>query len=217
VPETRHRRLRRSAAVALLPFFALVAACSSDGDGLAADATDDDVEAPGGSVAPVANQDHWHAAFGIYVCDSFVEAPVDEGPDINGIHTHGDGLVHIHPFIETAGGAGAVMDVFAEQIGLELDDGRLGLPDGTTYTDGDGCPQGPGRVSLFVWGADAPEGSAPEVVTTDIGSTRFLADHQRFVLAFAPDGVVPPQPPSTPTLERPSDVEAPQEPVAEAS
>ncbi len=59
------------------------------------------------------------------------------------------------------------------------------------------CPTGPGRVALFVWPPGAADDAEPsEVVTTDIGSTRFVEDGQRFVLAFVPDGVVPPQPPA---------------------
>ncbi len=51
-------------------------------------------------VAPVLNKDHWHAAYGIYVCDKFNSPLVDlpNKPDTNGIHTHGEGVIHIHPF-----------------------------------------------------------------------------------------------------------------------
>jgi hypothetical protein len=199
---------RRSLAAALVPLAVLAvlaSGCSSD-DELTADAVE---PTSGADVAPVANQDHWHASFGVYVCDAFVAGIEDVRADTAGIHSHQDDLVHIHPWIEGYAGANAVVQVFADQVGLELADGRLGLPDGTVYADGDACAAGPGQVSLFVWGADAPEGSTPEIVTTDLGATRFLEDRQRFVLAFAPDGVVPPQPPSTSDLEMPGDVEPP--------
>jgi len=169
---------RRSLAAALVPLAVLAvlaSGCSSD-DELTADAVE---PTSGADVAPVANQDHWHASFGVYVCDTFVAGIEDVRADTAGIHSHQDDLVHIHPWIEGYAGANAVVQVFADQ------------------------------VSLFVWGADAPEGSTPEIVTTDLGATRFLEDRQRFVLAFAPDGVVPPQPPSTPDLEMPGDVEPP--------
>ena len=41
--------------------------------------------------------DHWHSAYDIYVCDSYRSKVVLE-TDPNGIHSHGDGLLHIHPF-----------------------------------------------------------------------------------------------------------------------
>ena len=44
------------------------------------------------------NKDHWHAAFGVNVCGEWLpNAP--EFEDAEGIHTHGDGLMHIHPFL----------------------------------------------------------------------------------------------------------------------
>src|SRR4051812_12855904 len=54
--------------------------------------------------APRANQDHWHAAYGFYVCDHWI-ANIPDGPaDLLGIHTHADGLVHIHPFSTSVAG-----------------------------------------------------------------------------------------------------------------
>ena len=40
--------------------------------------------------------DHWHAAYGIYICGT-LEPPFTDDADPNGIHTHGDGVIHIHP------------------------------------------------------------------------------------------------------------------------
>src|SRR5688572_1252934 len=53
--------------------------------------------------APVANQDHWHAAYGIYACDAFL-APLSDERDPKGIHSHADGIIHIHPFVRSAAG-----------------------------------------------------------------------------------------------------------------
>src|SRR3954464_11404283 len=44
------------------------------------------------------NKDHWHAAYGFYVCDHFLPALPESPKDPEGIHTHGDGVFHIHPF-----------------------------------------------------------------------------------------------------------------------
>src|SRR5688500_5947041 len=53
---------------------------------------------------------HWHAAYGLSFCGEFVRTTasgqglVDVGADTLGIHTHGDSVIHIHPFIDSAGG-----------------------------------------------------------------------------------------------------------------
>src|SRR5262245_47264640 len=39
-------------------------------------------------------EDHWHAAYGIYVCDQFLPPLTDTVADVTGLHTHGDGVAH---------------------------------------------------------------------------------------------------------------------------
>ncbi len=215
----RSSPIRRLAALAaVLVATGTATACGSDGDTTAAT----DASVGDAAVAPIANQDHWHAAFGIYVCDTFLPDLPDVGPDALGIHTHQDGLVHIHPFVDSAAGENATLGVLTDQIGVTLFVGHFALPEdpnwtgsmdgnetwtgATEWTDGDECPQGPGKVRLFVWPPGAQEGDEPEVVDAALARTRFAEDGQRFVLAFVPDGVVPPQPPSTPLLADPGDV-----------
>jgi len=47
--------------------------------------------------------DHWHSTFNLYVCDEISPTtyPNDSEQDLTGLHTHGDGLIHIHPFVST--------------------------------------------------------------------------------------------------------------------
>ena len=53
---------------------------------------------------PLIGQDHWHAAYEIIVCGvRQPNAPTWEG----GIHTHGDGIIHIDPFTANEEGLGA--------------------------------------------------------------------------------------------------------------
>jgi hypothetical protein len=166
--------------------------------------------------APVANQDHWHAAFGIDICGEFQENPADVGPDAQGIHTHQDGLIHIHPFVGAAAGKNAQFSVFADQIGLEIGEDSFTLPDGTTYTNGDDCTdedgkKTEGRVAMYVWPPQATDATDPEIVTSDIGAIRFSDDGQAFVLAFVPKDDDVSLPPSLPELESPSDLESPSQ------
>jgi len=168
------------------------------------------------SEAPVANQDHWHAAFGINVCGEFEANAADFGPDTTGIHTHQDGLIHIHPWLAASSGKNATFGVFADQIGLEVGSDSFTLPDGTTYTNGDDCTDADGkkeagRMAMYVWPPQATDATDPEVVTEDIRDVRFTDDGQAFVLAFLPEGEEPPLPPSLPELAAPSDLEQPSQ------
>ena len=102
------------------------------------------------SEAPT-TRDHWHEALGINICGEFLGNPSDDGPDRTGIHTHADGLIHIHPFGSGATGDNATMQVFLDQIGASVTDDSLTLKDGTTKTNGDKCDGKAGEVALFVW------------------------------------------------------------------
>ena len=68
--------------------------------------------------------DHWHAAVGFYICGEF-QPNLPEFESRVGIHTHGDGVIHIHP--SSAGGAGenATLGAFLEGAGVTLDDNEL--------------------------------------------------------------------------------------------
>src|SRR6476619_3770453 len=64
--------------------------------------------ASGNTTPPVANKDHWHAAYGVYLCDQFAP-PITDTRDPKGIHTHGDGIIHIHPFVRSSSGNNATL------------------------------------------------------------------------------------------------------------
>ncbi len=162
--------------------------------------------------APVANQDHWHAAFGSYICGAFEKNPADAKADASGIHTHSDGLIHIHPYTAAAAGENATFGVFADQIGLKLGDGTFTLPGGKTYKNGDKCEDDKkksttGRVALFVWPPQATDKTEPKVITENLGAVRLAQNGQVFVLAFLPKDETPPLPPSMTELANPSDLE----------
>ena len=76
--------------------------------------------------------DHWHSLYTIYECDDFVaDVYPNDVDDFSGIHTHGDGLIHIHPFHTGVTGQFATVGAFMSEIGVEFDDSTLELPDGT--------------------------------------------------------------------------------------
>ncbi len=90
--------------------------------------------------APRIGQDHWHAAYSIYVCgDKQPNAPTWE----SGVHTHGDGIMHIHPFQSFEEGAGSRMVKWFEYGGGVLTQTDMREP-GTSVThhNNDTCPEG---------------------------------------------------------------------------
>lgn len=151
------------------------------------------------------NSDHWHAAYGAYVCDTFLPSWIDAIEDRSGIHTHSDGIIHIHPFSASASGTRAKMSVFAEQVGVTFtDDGFIG-PDGTEYTDGYDCGGQPAVVSIFKWFPDDPTRPG-EVYEENFDNIVFDSDRAAYTIAVAPEGVTPPLPPSVPTLDNLTDM-----------
>ena len=110
-----------------------------------------------GSTGPPSTGDHWHAQYLFIVCDEVQEnAPTWEGV---GVHTHGDGLIHIHPFAADEEGRGARLVKWFEYGGGTLTDDEVRLPgDETTYQNGDECPGGEeGIVQVFVTSAATGE------------------------------------------------------------
>jgi hypothetical protein len=157
--------------------------------------------------------DHWHAAYGINICGDWQE-PLTDGPqDPFGIHTHDDGIIHIHPFSSGAAGTKAQISKFFDQVGLEVSDDRLAFPgSGDEYKAGeDTCGDADAVVRLLRW--ESPEDETPEEITEGIVDARFLADREIFALVFGePDAEVP-QPLSVPNLDQLTDV-APTDPFA---
>ncbi|HPU39443.1 MAG TPA: hypothetical protein PLS63_07705 [Microthrixaceae bacterium] len=159
------------------------------------------------SEAPT-TRDHWHEAFAVNVCGEFLDPPTDDGPDRLGIHTHGDGLIHLHPYGAGATGDNATMAVFFKQIGTVVENGTMTLKDGTTKKDGQECDGKKAEVALFVWPPQASAKTKPEKLTgDDIANYRFAENGTASVLSFNPDGFTPPLPPSMSELANPSDVE----------
>jgi len=149
--------------------------------------------------------EHFHAAYGIYVCDKFLDPLTDPGGDTLGIHTHGDGIVHIHPFGSAAAGKNATMDTWGKTDGLSFSKNGFTV-NGTTYDNGYDCNGQPASVKLYVWNADDTS-AAPQIVSTsDIGAFRFKKDRLAITLAVVPEGADVPPPTSIPTLDNLSDV-----------
>ena len=172
--------------------------------------------------SPTAGE-HWHSAFGTYICDQFGPNIPDDGPDRLGIHSHADGLIHIHPFGGAGSGNDATLGKFFDQVGLEVTDDSWEVVNPAASPEsaaaGDTCTTEDGetdatRVVLLVWPPQAGDTTDPTVITSDYADVPLEEDGQSFVLALIPEDMDPedvPLPPSVATLEAPGDViEAPQ-------
>lgn len=142
--------------------------------------------------------DHWHTAYGIYGCDRFLP-PIKSDKDPLGIHTHDDGVIHVHPFSQASAGGKATFGVFARTVGMKVGPDTLELPDGDSYKAGETC--GGRKTTMRVLVDGRP-------VRTPLRTLR-LRDRDLLVVAFAPPGAkVPTKPPSASQLDKLDDVGA---------
>ncbi len=138
-------------------------------------------------IPPVANVDHWHAAVGVYICGEFQPAiPEFESPI--GIHTHGDGVIHIHPF--TGGGAGenATLGAFLEGAGIELTDTKLTIGDESWEEGEDDCDGEAAELVVAQWKDVQSTEENPALLTRDFDDIRFREDGEGYTIAFVPEG-----------------------------
>ena len=147
--------------------------------------------------------DHYHNAFGIFVCDKYLPALVDStAADTLGIHTHGEGIIHIHPFQTSVSGANAKLSVYADRVGLKLSNNGVTTPDGTSYDKGYDCNGTPAEVSAYYWSNPFDTSIPPKIYTSDFGSIPLRTDGAAIAIVIAPPGTNVPVPDSVPTLKK---------------
>lgn len=154
-----------------------------------------------GPTPPVVGQDHWHEAYGFYVCTSSTKGEFVPNfayqVDAEGIHTHGDGVINIHPYTKSAAGKNAVLGVFTNGTGVTLNAGELKIPSftgygGHDYHDSDSCGGKPGRVQVMVFPTStATNGILQKKDPREVA----LGDQEMVVVAFMPKGATIPPPP----------------------
>jgi hypothetical protein len=153
---------------------------------------------------PPQRGDHWHAAYGFYLCDEFV-APITDQNDPLGIHTHGDGVVHVHPIAAAASGKNATLGVFMEAVSGKVSSSEIKVPGAKTMKNGDKCGKKEGRVEVRTWQKGAAADDRGKLVAGDPAKMRFR-DNELFTVAFVPEGTKVPQPPTAANLDNLTDV-----------
>ncbi len=151
-------------------------------------------------VAPVLG-DHWHAAVGFYICDQF-EPDIAEFESRVGIHTHGDGVIHIHPSSADGAGENATLGAFLEGAGVTLTDTELTMGD-QTWKEGDQkCGDEDGELVVAQWKDVESTDTEPALIRRDFDSIRFREDGEGYTIAFVPEGTTDiPKPESAAQLQ----------------
>ncbi len=139
------------------------------------------------NIAPVVNQDHWHAAFGVDICGEFQpHVPTFESPI--GIHTHDDGVIHIHPFSSGGAGENATLGAYLEGAGIELTDDSLTIGD-QTWTEGEEtCGDEDAELVVAQWKDVQNTDEKPALIRRDFNDIRFREDGEGYTIAFVPEG-----------------------------
>lgn len=92
--------------------------------------------------------DHWHAALGVDVCGEWLPnmpeflKRTNEPTLSSGLHSHGDGLMHIEPGSGDESGARATVGRFMEFGGWSLSDTSFKLWDSVEHKNGEKCGSG---------------------------------------------------------------------------
>lgn len=162
-------------------------------------------------VRPEALADHWHAAYGVNVCGEWQPIILDT-TDPEGIHTHADGVIHIHPFRPSASGNNATVDAFFRATGSELNDaGYTPGPgvEGAPVVAADGCNGEPAVWQIAYWdnAIIAESGAEPDtIITSDLADFKFRGDISAITFALLPEGEDVPAPPTIGQLSQLTDI-----------
>lgn len=170
------------------------------------------------NVAPLPNindnGDHWHEAFMIHDCGVNLPAsqPFDvqgaiAGGSVEGLHSHGDGLLHLHPGGTNASGKNATLGNYVKFGGGELTDVSytpLTFDSGQrTLSEEEGCNGEPAELKLAIWTPDQISNAAgtpiteepSEVITEGLAEHRFRVSGGALTLALVAEGEEIPPPP----------------------
>lgn len=150
--------------------------------------------------------DHWHAAIGIDVCGTFLPNLTDKNKDTLGIHTHGEGIAHIHPFSTVASGNRATLKVFFDMVGARVSDTQMTVPGTDAKKNGQKCGDKAAEIQVKTWPNKNPDtnGTVIAVNPSDIRPK----DGELITIAFVPKGDDIPRPPSADQLDKLTDVGA---------
>ncbi len=197
---------------------------------------------------PRQNEDHWHSPYAVWDCvnggtadDPIFEQSFQSSRDEEGIHSHQDGVIHIHPFFDRTSGRNAQVKAFLNEMGAEISEDAIVMPggrelgieeertivdeEGNPVLDDDGneqtetvpveCDGEPVIIQVARWHRSSQLERDPVIYTEDLDDVRFFADQEAFVFARAPEGAdIPPPPDDRVELGRGLSPQSPIDPDA---
>ena len=120
--------------------------------------------------------DHWHAAIGINFCGTWqANLPQYEPSPNTGVHSHGDGFIHLHPFSAAGAGRNATVGLFYRQAGANVSATAIKYGK-QTYKNGDVCDRLDKKPGLVRWSVNGQEKT---------GNPANYAPNDRDVIALA--------------------------------
>jgi hypothetical protein len=140
--------------------------------------------------------DHWHAAIGVNLCGTW-QANLPQYEAGTGVHSHGDGFMHIHPFSAAGAGSNANVGLFYKQADDKVSATELDIFK-EKYKNGDVCDnldKKPGEVRWSVNGVEKTGNPGAYVPN----------DRDTVAIAFLPKGVEIGTPPTASSGANPSD------------
>jgi hypothetical protein len=124
--------------------------------------------------------DHFHAALGINICGQW--APnTPQYESAKGIHSHGDGFIHMHPYSRAGANENATVGLFLDQADEKVTNDSIELGGGASLKNGDDCKNldnKPGKVRWTVNGEEKKGNPARYVPE----------DRDIIAIAFLPEG-----------------------------
>jgi hypothetical protein len=164
-----------------------------------------DKQASADTTPPVANKDHWHAAYGFNLCGQWA-APLKDGAagDTTGIHTHEDGLIHTHPFLQSVAGKNATFAKLVNDTGISVTATSVNLKrEGEKFKNGDKCGKKPGVLTATVF--KNLKDTTGKQLGGNPGKWR-IVNGSLITISFNPKGFKATQPPSAANLSDPGDL-----------
>jgi len=149
---------------------------------------------PAADSSPPTIDDHWHAAYGFYLCDGWyqLEGNLEEqnaqGQFINtnflrtGIHSHDDGVIHWHPYTAVAVGRRATLGVFLDSYEVQITNDSLTFPSASALSANEQFPPANfNPLAEYIEGETMCDGEDAEVSVKAWGSFTDTDGGKRYI------------------------------------
>ncbi|MGH9005876.1 MAG: hypothetical protein ACRDYV_22345, partial [Acidimicrobiia bacterium] len=100
--------------------------------------------------------EHHHAALGINICGQW-KPNTPQYESAKGIHSHGDGFIHMHPYSRAGANENATVGLFLDQAQEKVSNDSIKLSDGTDLKNDDECANLDNKPGKLRWSVNGEE------------------------------------------------------------